>query len=69
MTLGLNYSFRFEVLYMNQQLRNGIDKSFESSDNVVRIWIRHYLRNTKPAKTWLIRPSMINLMTKLIAKT
>lgn len=47
----LNYSFRFEVLYMNQQSRNGIDEAFSSSDNVLRIRLKHFLRATKPAKT------------------
>ena len=46
----LNYSFRFEVLYMNQQSRNGIDESFSSSDNMIRIRLKHYWRKTKPSK-------------------
>jgi hypothetical protein len=45
----LNYSFRFELLYMNQQSKNGIDEDFSSSDNVIRIRVKQYLRKTKPS--------------------
>ena len=46
----LNYSLRFEVLYMNQQSKNGIDELFSSSDNIIRIRLKHFLRKTKPSK-------------------
>ena len=45
----LNYSFRFELLYMNQQSRNALDDTFSSNDNVIRIRLKHYLRKTKPS--------------------
>ncbi len=45
----LNYSFRFEFLYMLQQSKNGIDEDFESSDNIFRFRIKHYLRKSKPS--------------------
>lgn len=44
----LNYSMRFEVLYMNQQSKNGIDDDFTSNDNVIRLRLKHFLRKTKP---------------------
>ncbi len=47
----LNYSFRFELLYMNQQSKNGIDEDFSSIDNIIRIRLKHYLRKSKPSKT------------------
>jgi hypothetical protein len=46
----LNYSFRFELLYMIQQSRNGIDESFSSSDNIIRIRLKHFLSRKKPSK-------------------
>ncbi len=46
----LNYSFRFEVLYMNQQSKNGIDDNFSSNDNIIRVRLKHYLRKSKPSK-------------------
>lgn len=46
----LNYSFRFEFIFMNQQSRNGIDQSFTSSDNIFRFRIKHFLRQTKSSK-------------------
>ena len=46
----VNYTSRFEFLYMNQQSRSGIDDDFSSSDNIFRIRYKHYLRKTKPAK-------------------
>jgi hypothetical protein len=47
----LSYSFRFELLYMNQQSKNGIDDSFSSSDNIIRFRVKHFLRKTKPSKS------------------
>lgn len=44
----LNYSLRFELLYMNQQSKNGIDDSFSSSDNIIRFRLKHFLRKSKP---------------------
>jgi hypothetical protein len=46
----LNYSFRFEVIYMNQQSRNGIDELFSSSDNIIRIRLKHFLSKRNPSK-------------------
>ncbi len=45
----LNYSMRFEFLFMYQASRNGIDEAFSSSDNVFRFRFKHYLRKTKPS--------------------
>ncbi|HEV8512368.1 MAG TPA: hypothetical protein VGQ59_03795 [Cyclobacteriaceae bacterium] len=46
----LNYSYRFELLYMYQQSRDGIDESFSSSNDIVRVRFKHYLRKSKPSK-------------------
>jgi len=46
----LSYTSRFEIIYMLQQSKNGIDDSFESSDNVFRFRYKHYLRKSKPTK-------------------
>ena len=46
----LNYSFRFEFIFMNQQSRDGINESLTSSDNIFRFRIKHFLRQTKPSK-------------------
>jgi hypothetical protein len=45
--VGLGYrfttAFRIEFLYMLQKSRNGIDENFESSDNIFRFRLKHYL--------------------------
>ncbi len=46
----LNYAFRFEFVYMLQQSKDEIDGGFESSDNVFRFRLKHYLRKSKPVK-------------------
>ena len=46
----LSYSSRFELIYMNQQSKSGIDENFSSSDNIVRLRFKHYLRKSKPTK-------------------
>ncbi len=46
----LNYTFRFEFIYLYQESRNGIDETFSSSDNIFRFRLKHFLRKTKPAK-------------------
>jgi len=46
----LSYSNRFELLYMYQQSRDAIDETFSSSDNVIRVRFKHYLRKTNPSK-------------------
>ena len=46
----LSYSLRFELLYMYQQSRDGIDESFSSSDNILRIRFKQYLRKSNPTK-------------------
>lgn len=46
----LNYSSRFEFIYMSQQSKNGIDEDFSSTDNIFRVRYKHYLRKTKPTK-------------------
>jgi len=47
----LSYSSRFEIVYMLQQSKNGIDDSFESTDNVFRFRYKHFLRKSKPTKS------------------
>lgn len=44
----LNSSFRFEFIYMLQESRNGIDEQFQSSDNIFRFRVKHFLRKAKP---------------------
>jgi len=46
----LNYSLRFELLYMYQQSRDGIDESFSSNDHILRIRFKQFLRKSKPVK-------------------
>ena len=46
----LSYSSRFEFIYMLQQSRNGIEDTFESTDNVFRFRFKQYLRKSKPTK-------------------
>ena len=46
----LSYTSRFEFVYMLQESKNGIDDSFQSSDNVFRFRYKHYLRKSKPTK-------------------
>jgi hypothetical protein len=48
----LNYSFRFELIYMNQQSRNGINESLYSDNNVFRFRLKQYFgRIKKPAQS------------------
>ncbi|HTF16789.1 MAG TPA: DUF2490 domain-containing protein [Chryseolinea sp.] len=46
--MGIGYrlsaSSRFEAIYMLQESRNGIDQEFTSTDNILRLRYRHYLR-------------------------
>lgn len=46
----LNYNFRFEILYMNQQSRDETEDGFASSDNIIRFRIKHYVNKAKPSK-------------------
>ena len=46
----LNYTSRFEFIYMLQQSKNGIDETFESTDNIFRFRYKHFLRRSKPTK-------------------
>jgi len=46
----LSYTSRFEFVYMLQESKNGIDDSFESTDNVFRFRYKHYLRKSNPTK-------------------
>ena len=46
----LSYTSRFEFIYMLQESKNGIDDSFQSTDNVLRFRYKHYLRKSKPTK-------------------
>jgi hypothetical protein len=46
----LNYSSRFEFIYMHQQSKNAIDDEDYTSDNIFRFRYKHYLRKSKPTK-------------------
>jgi Protein of unknown function (DUF2490) len=46
----LNYSLRFELMYMNQESRDGLDESLTSTENVIRFRFKHFLRKSKPSK-------------------
>lgn len=46
----LNYSLRFEILYMNQQSRDETENGFVTIDNVIRFRIKHYVNKAKPSK-------------------
>lgn len=46
----LNYTSRFEFLYMFQKSRNKVGEDFESSDNIIRLRYKHYLRKSKPTQ-------------------
>ena len=46
----LDYTSRFEFIFMSQQSRNGIDEEFTSSDNIFRFRYKLYLNKTKPTK-------------------
>jgi hypothetical protein len=46
----LNYSSRFEFIYMIQKSKNTIEDSFYTSDHIFRFRYKHYLRKHKPSK-------------------
>lgn len=46
----LNYSIRFEFIYMYQESRNGINYDFSSSDNIFRFRLKHYMHKSKPSQ-------------------
>ena len=46
----LNYSSRFEFIYMNQQSKHAIDDAYYSSDNIFRFRYKYYLRKSQPTK-------------------
>lgn len=46
----LSYTWRFEFLYTLQQSRNTITGGYESTDNLFRIRVKHYLNRSKPSK-------------------
>lgn len=50
--LGLGYrldaTWRFEVIYMQQQAKNKIGEDFHTSDDVLRLRVKFYLRGHKP---------------------
>jgi len=41
--LRLSYNLRFEILFMSQQSREAIESQFETTDNIFRIRIKHFL--------------------------
>jgi hypothetical protein len=46
----LRYTSRFEVIYMAQKSRNGIDEDFSSSDQIFRIRYKQFLNKHKPTR-------------------
>ncbi len=46
----LNYTWRFEFLYTLQASRNTLAGDFETSDNLWRFRIKHFLHKSKPAQ-------------------
>ena len=46
----LNYSLRFEFIYMLQESREAITDQFTSTDNIFRFRLKHYLRKSKPSQ-------------------
>lgn len=45
----LNYTWRFEFLYTLQQSRNTIAGDFDTTDNLFRFRVKHFLHKSKPA--------------------
>jgi len=43
----LNYSFRFEFIYVLQQARDTIEEEFKGSDNIFYFRVKQYLRKSK----------------------
>ncbi|MFC5271184.1 DUF2490 domain-containing protein [Adhaeribacter terreus] len=39
-----NYNFRFEAIFMHQRSRNQIETGFLTTDNIIRLRIKHYLK-------------------------
>ena len=46
----LNYSLRFEFVYVLQQSKDTIDEEFKHADSIFRIRLKQYLRKGKPIK-------------------
>jgi len=46
----LNYTWRFEFLYTLQESRNTIAGDFETTDNLFRFRVKHFLHKSKPAQ-------------------
>ena len=47
----LNYGSRFEILYMNQESKDGIDDTYYTSDNMLRFRYKHFLNKSKSSST------------------
>jgi len=45
----LNYTWRFEFIYMLQQSREAIDDDYSSTDNIFRIRLKHFINKAKPS--------------------
>lgn len=45
----LSYTWRFEFLYTLQESRNTIAGDFETTDNLFRIRVKHFLHQSKPS--------------------
>jgi hypothetical protein len=39
-----NYNFRFEAIFTNQRSRNHVEDGFLTTDNIIRLRIKHYLK-------------------------
>lgn len=47
----LNYSLRLELMYTLQQSRNTLESGYETTDNIFRIRVKHYLNKTRPTQS------------------
>ena len=46
----LNYTWRFEIIYMLQFSREAISDDYSSTDNIFRVRLKHYINKAKPSK-------------------
>ena len=47
----INYGTRLEFVYTLQRSKNILDGNFESTDNIFRFRLKHYLNKSNPSKT------------------
>ncbi|MGC3944698.1 MAG: DUF2490 domain-containing protein [Chryseolinea sp.] len=46
----LSYSVRFELMYTLQSSRNTLEDGYETTDNIIRFRLKHFLNKNKPSK-------------------